>query len=179
MAEQSGDEVREQPGLSPDEALALVQFQAGELLKEAGKARAWKMPSAAAGPEELHGALVQARSRLDRLEELLYQAVTLKDSVTSLAFRAEQAAEDAWDDLAKKNRGRGGEYEGAQERYAVWRVQTRALRAPARVYREAADLASSAEHRVRIMHRGMDGVRLDLHRRMGNVPVERSLDRLG
>lgn len=149
------------------------------LLTEAMQMRGFEFPDSQAGPHDVHDALVTARGQLDRLEAILLAAMSLRDNAVLHARRLEQAADDAWDDEADRGRraGQSHDFEGAQERYATWRLKTREQRAAARAAREAADDAVAVEKRVQVMYRGLDGVRLDLHRRLGAFPVERSIER--
>lgn len=139
--------------------------------------RVFVPPPVVAGPDELAERLQDARARLDRLESLLVMAMTLKDALAVSARKLEQAADDAWDDEARATSPRPREFEGAQERYAIWRFKVRRQRDAARVLREAADWAASCERRIERMYRGLDGSRLDLHRRLGAIAYERHLER--
>jgi hypothetical protein len=163
--------------LTPAEQLETVRDQCQGLLSEAAEMRAFEPPVRGAGADELADRLQRARAQLDRMESLLVMAMTLRDALVVEARRLEQAADDAWDDEARKNRGRAGEYEGAQERYAVWRFKCRTLREAARTIREAADWAASAERRIDRMYRGLDSSRLDLHKRIGAMAYETHLER--
>jgi len=173
----AGSTEAEVPGLTPEQQLEVVRKQCQELLTEAVEMRVFIPPDSVAGADGLQEGLQHARSRLDRLESLLIMAMTLRDALNVQARKAEQAADDAWDDEANRNRHRAGEYEGAQERYAVWRLKTRRLRNVARTLREAADWAASAERRIERMYRGLDSSRLDLHKRLGALAYETHLER--
>lgn len=181
MAEGTEGDVRGEaeaghPGVAQQQ-LEIIREQCQDLLARAVEARAYTPPGREAGPYDLRGGLVTARGQLDRLEFLLIQAITLRDALVVRAAKLEQAADDAWDDEARKHRGRTPEFEGAQERYAAWRIKVRKQREEARLAREGADWAVSTERRIDRMYRGLDGSRQDIHKRIAALAYENHLDR--
>lgn len=162
-----------------DDGLAGILGVTGDILGQATALRTFASPPADAGPHPVHEALVGARSRLDQLEVLLGRAMDLKHASVMEAVRLEQAAEDAWDVLADNARRQGlrDQYEGAQERYATWRLRTREERAAARYARQVADVCSVCEAKVRLLYRGLDNARQDLHVRLRALAFETVLDR--
>lgn len=163
----------------PDEGLETVIAVTGQLLGTAGHLRAFTAPGIDAIPHKVHSALVDARARLDQLEGILGQAMDLKHAAGMEARRLEQAEQDAWDEKADNARKRGlrQDFEGAQERYATWRLQTRDERLAARHARAVADLCDICEAKVRLAHRGLDNARQDLHARLRALAFESTLER--
>lgn len=164
--------------MPPPDKLSAIHAVTADLLNKAAGLRAVNQPQERAIPHVLHDTLVYVRANLDRLEVVLGQAMDLKHATAMEARRQEQAEQDAWDDEADKARKQGrGEYEGAQERYAYWRLKTRDQRALARQAREEADVAADCEAKVRLMYRGLDSARQDLHARLRAVAFESALER--
>lgn len=165
--------------LTPDQRLEQARSQAQFLLDAAAEVRGVQLPGATATGHAVHGKLVEARGYLDRLEVVWISAMTWRDNTAIGARKLEQAAADAWDDLADQARRTGsrGEYEGAQERYATWRLKTRSQIQAARTAREIADIFAAAEKVIAAMYRGLDGTRMDLHRRLSAIAFEDSLSR--
>lgn len=166
---------------SEAEPLAPILALCGDLLVRATGFRNFASPPVEASPHVVHRALVDARSRLDQLEPVLGQAMDLKQATVMRAVELEQAADDAWDEVADKARKQGlrDQFEGAQERYATWRLKTREPRLEARHARQEADVATACEAKVRMFYRGLDNARQDLHKRISALAFENSLDRLG
>lgn len=160
--------------LTPDQRLEVARDVSRQLLTKAAELRNLQFPDEDASLPVVHRALVLARVRLDQLEMVVAQAMALKAAAETNAAKLEQEEQDAWDDQAFAARNRRTEFEGAAERYAIWRIKTRDQRAAARLAREVADIAASTERRVTLMHRGLDGARLDLHRRLNAVAVMES-----
>lgn len=134
-------------------------------------------PGLNATPSDVLSALVEARSRLDRLEVVLGNAMSLRTATASQARAMEEAADDAWDDQA--NNGRRGlrrEYEGPRERYAYWEVAIRPLRLQAREARARADLAKDVYDRVKLAYDGLNELRRDLLGRLTHLRWESHME---
>lgn len=153
----------------------------GGIIAHATALRAFTNPPSGSAPDAVHLALVDARARLDQLEELLGQAMDARHASAMEATRLEQAAQDAWDEVADSSRKQGlrAEFEGAQERYATWRLKTRPQHLAARNARAMADIAAACEAKVRMLYRGLDGTRQDLHKRLSALAFENNLERSG
>ncbi len=127
-------------------------------------------PATGAPHTVVYEALVTARRVQDRVETLLSLAIGFKGACEIRARQLEAEADDAWDDQAEAEKKRGTygrrEFEGAQERYAYWRLAVRVQRHQARVARELASAAGDVERRIRHHYYGLDGARQDLSRRM-------------
>lgn len=163
----------------PDEGLETAINVTGQLLGTAAHLRAFAAPGIDAIPHRVHSALVDARARLDQLESVLGQAMDLKHASGMEALRLEQIEQDAWDERAEHYRKRGlrQDFEGAQERYATFRLQTRDERTAARHARAVADLCAICEAKVRLAYRGLDNARQDLHARLRALAFESTLER--
>lgn len=154
----------------PLDPTAAVLGQCQAWLSEARELRAVPNPSVAATLDPLHQALVTARGNQDRLEEILLRAIALKAATAVRAKELEEAAEDAWEDQANKDRRTmRRDFEGAKERYAYWSIAIREQRGRARLARKAADIADSTETSISKLYYGLDKARLDLHKRMSAV----------
>lgn len=161
-----------------DDPLAAIRAQCNTWLAEAFRLRQVPNPSDTAPPAAVHRALVQARAHLDTLETYLSTALAFKAVTATNARRQEEAAEDAWDAKAGETRRQmRREFEGAQERYAYWRLDTREQRKAARQARAAADIAADAAERIRLAYRGLDGLRSDLGYRLRYLQWESALER--
>lgn len=169
----------QQADLTSAQKLELARNQSQLLLDAASGMRHIEVPGITLGAHHVHAALVQARAQLDRLEEIWLSVLAFRDNAQLEARQLERDADDAWDDLADKARSSGSryEYEGAQERYATWRVKVRAQREAARVTRDVADIFAAAERAVALMYKGLDSTRLDMHRRLSALAFEDSLSR--
>lgn len=161
-----------------DEQFAAARAHSQALLNQASEMREFKPPGETAGPPQLYSALVAVRGYLDRLEVILVTAVMDRDAATAHARHLEQVADDAWDDEATRRTPGAArrDFEGAQERYAVWRLKTRPQREAARAARDCADVLASAEKSIQAMYRGLDSSRLDLHRRLSALAFMSSIE---
>lgn len=152
-----------------------------QMLTEAQELRQVRLPGNGAPPEEFYTTLLMVRAKQDRLEELLRNAMDWHRRAQHLARKAEEAAQDAWDQAAERERRMGAQsgrdYEGAQERYARWNVQVLEERRRARAYARAEQAAKSAVDLLRLMYQGLDGVRRDIHRILSYFPLESNLER--
>lgn len=164
----------------PGDELTPILSICASLLTSAIALRNFRAPGIDGTPHQVHSALIDARARLDQLETVLAQAMDLKQESVMEAVQREQIAQDAWDETADKARKLGyrDQYEGAQEKYATWRLQTREQWKAARYARQVADVATACEAKVRMYHRGLDNSRQDLHKRLSALAFEHSLDRM-
>jgi hypothetical protein len=152
-----------------------------DTLDEARRLRAVELPGPHASVADLQAALVEVRGRLDRIEALL--ARTIRRRLASLLRR--NALRDTYDDafdrsLAAKSRQPvrvGDEYTSAKERHAEAKLTAiddlRSLRG---AEGEFSVMESSLEE-MRLIYRGLDGARLDLHVLLRAVAFESHLER--
>lgn len=168
----------EQPAEALSDPIAAIREQCNSWLASAFQLRQVRNPPDTAAPAAVHQALVQARAQLDTLETVLSTALAFKAVTATNARQQEDIAEDAWDDKAGEGRRQmRREFEGAQERYAWWRLDTRDQRRAARQARAAADVAADTAERIRIAYRGLDGLRADLNARLKYLQWESMMER--
>lgn len=162
------EEVRARLGEFIEEAFAL-RFQLGE----------WP---ANAAPAEVLARLLDIRSRLDRVDELLFRAVRIKSEVGRVHTRAHVAAEAAWDQASVATRRapavRGsGEFTGPRERYAEANLATLGQRRSSRQAEEVKSFADEAVEVLRIAQRGLDGARQETLQMLRSLQFESNLER--
>lgn len=139
----------------------------GEYVSEASELR-FAAGSLALGSnvEEMMASLIAARQRLDRVEELLVRVLRVRDRARRGSVAAEAEANDQWDQalhqLNSRPRGLRGEYEGPRERYADANLAVLDFKRQARDAASLVSLAEEGYEALRIMHRGLDGLRQDL-----------------
>jgi len=140
-----------------------------------------KLPTAPAAPVAVLDALLDVRARLDRLEELLTQALRVRAGAHEAAALATATAEDAWDSEISRLRNAkvrpGDEYSTARERHAQANLGTLELRRAARQAEDASRRCERAVEVIRVAHRGLDGVRGDLLAWLRATAFESNLDR--
>lgn len=151
-----------------DEPAAVLAAEAKGWLTEVQQLRkAVRNPPVAAGPDALYQVLVQARGNMDRIEELLAMALSFKGAAEVKARELEQAAEDAWEDTASRERRTPRrDFEGSRERYAYWNIAIRDHVFRARRARKLADIAADTERCIALHYYGLDKARQDLARRL-------------
>lgn len=164
---------------TPDSA-GTIKEQGQAWLNEALELRAVAVPPPTAHHTVVHERLVEARGNLDRLETLLSLAIMTKTANVARARMLAEAADDAWDshaEAAQRSRRRA-DFEGAQERYALWRLATAPERKEARNAQLLADFTADVERRIRLAYYGLDGARQDLLARLTKyLPWENSMER--
>jgi hypothetical protein len=149
-------------------------------LAEMAALRRIALPPLGSGPEEYRAALIEARGKLDRVEEILGQTLRMRGGMQRRAVQCEQAAEDRWNQLADEARRTGHtsrDYEGAKERYASFTVRCMDEIRMARQWRLAADLAADLVERARTTHFGLKDVRGELIEHLRAFVLESNLDR--
>ncbi len=125
--------------------------------------------------------LLDVRRRLDRVEELLTQAIRVRAHAQRAATTAQVTAEDAWDTAIGQVRAApvqpGGEYSSARERHATANLAVLDLRHAARRAAEQAHRCEEAVEVIRLAHRGLDGVRADALAVLRTLAFESHLER--
>jgi hypothetical protein len=163
---------------SPDRA-DVIRDIGNQWLAEVARLRKVGVPEPGDGPEKYGRALLEARAALDRVEEILSAATAMSSAAKLRARELAEAADDALDTAVAARMKRAREFEGARERLADARLsvlgagQIQAARAAQKV----ADMAADIEARVRLAHRGLDGLRQDLAAALRHVSWESNLDR--
>lgn len=175
---------------SPDRAEVVQEIGKG-WLAEVARLRALTVPDADGelirhqvpqmgdGPEKFAEALLVARACLDRVEEILSAATAMASGARIAAREKAEAADDELDKVIDRRSKRARDFEAARERIAAARLDNEVFPkiAEARSAQKVADMAASIEARVRLAHRGLDGMRQDLAAALRHVSWESSLDR--
>ncbi len=168
MSEKSADEIRR----SLDDMMAEARLLRSGLPD---------MPGVQAAPHEVHEYLLDVRRRLDRIEQLVAVAVRIRATARRFAQRKNDSAESAWDEAIVRIRNapvrRGDEFSSARERAAEANLATIALRRTARDGAEALSHAEEAHEHLKLLHRGLDGVRHDTLTVLRSVQFESHLER--
>ncbi len=164
--------------MSDQEAEAQIRAQVAEWLKETAELRAFQRPGHEAAPPEVHEALLQARSRLDRMEEICGNLSAVKAGALAKTRVLQEQAQDAWDKLADSHSRQAGvrEWEGKEERYARWRLATFDQVRSARQAQLFADFATQADTQAHRAFRGLSAVREELLASLRYLPWLSSLE---
>lgn len=157
----------------------VVRGRLTALVRQAYELRSFKRPPADAAPAVVHEALVRLRTDLDVLENCMIQVSLIRQATESEQKAAEEEAQDAWDRQADAEYRRGvrRDFEGAEERYARWRLATFEQQRVARQSRARADLARQSEIAVRTVYRGMNGIREELLASLRYLQWESAMER--
>jgi hypothetical protein len=161
--------------------VAFVQRTGQEWLNEASWLRAVALPNGG-NPYTYDNALnTQIRPRLDRLEFLRSQAMTLRTTMKVRARVAKDAKEDAWDEawqqMSRTGGRAGSDYDNARERSARINLRIIAETRAMRQWQIAADMAEDTHDQIRQMHEGMKDVRQDAIQHLRHVVWESTLER--
>lgn len=160
---------------SPDRAEVIRDLGNG-WLAEVAELRQVQVPKPGAPPPEVYEALLTVRANLDRVETILSQAMTVRSGAELSARELADLAADKLDQQIKARSARARDYEAARERLAEANLDALAERHAARSAQKLADMAASIEARIRLAHRGLDGLRSDLLAALRYLPWESSLD---
>jgi hypothetical protein len=159
-----------------DQYFLIVQGKCQEWISVARQLRDWHWADTSA-PLTLKALREEVRPRLDKLEVLLDQAVMLKNGALSNARERENAYQDAWDKKADTARRGTREYEGAQERYAWYRLECKALLDESRLAQRILEMTRDAEERVRLAYQGLDKLRQDMNGALRELQWEGAYER--
>lgn len=139
------------------------------------------LPTSAASVADMLDALLDVRQRLDRVEELLTKVIRLRARVHRAATLTTATVDESWDRAVQAQRtapvSRGDNFSGPRERYAEANLTVLEERRAARIATELASHADEAHDVIRLVHRGLDGVRHDHLTILRAVQFETSLDR--
>jgi hypothetical protein len=160
----------------PDRA-DVIRGLGNQWLAEAEKLRKVAVPKPEDGPGKFGEALLEARGKLDRVEEILSQVSAMASAARISARVLTETADDDLDSRIKARAQRARDFEAAGERLASARLDNLAKRQEARSAQKVADMAASVEARIRLAYRGLDGLRADLAAVLRHVSWESSLDR--
>ena len=127
------------------------------------------------GPQQLREALLDVRARLDRVDELFVSCTQLRAASQRQTTALRANAEDQWDQVAK--RLPAVEYQSGRERAAQINLHTVAVVRLVRQADEALSHVSEGYDVLRTISRGLDGLRMDLHRMLTAMTFESGLER--
>lgn len=158
----------------------VIRDQGARWLAEATKLRreaSEQVPEHDAQPAQMYQALLSVRGTLDRVEEILSQAMALRSAAEASAREKADKAADELDSAIKVRASRARDFEGARERIAAASIDTIIHAQQARAARKLADMAASVEARIRLAHRGLDATRSDLIAALRHLTWESNNDR--
>lgn len=142
------------------------------------------LPSIDQGPVEVLERLIEVRTRLDRVEELLSRAVRFRTAVRVRLKEASGSLDEAWaskvaQPAAVRRRAASDGWGGAapRERYAEADLATLEEKRNVRRLEQWFDQVNDAVEVIRQAHRGLDTTRQDLHLILRAMSVESSLER--
>jgi hypothetical protein len=146
---------------------------------ENGELRPAELPKPGDGPERAYETLLKVRASLDRVEEILSQVSAMASAARIAARELTEKADDKLDKAIVARSKRARDYEAARERLADARLDEAVfpLIVEARTAQKVADMAANVEARIRLAHRGLDGLRTDLLAALRHVSWESNLDR--
>lgn len=138
-----------------------------------------KLPNELASMTDLMDALLDARRRLDRIEEILGSTLRWKASTNQVWTACKVELENAWDEAATKNRAAAArdEYSSARERAASVNLAVLDLRRAERKAEQDAKLCDETVEYIRLRYHGLAGYRQDLIALVKARQFETSLDR--
>lgn len=123
------------------------------------------LPGSEAAPADVVEYLRNVRARMDRVEHLLTTVVILRGRAARVATARTHEADDDWDEAILRVRSapvrRNDEYSSARERNAEANLATVEARRVARDAVEFQHLCEETVEALRLVHRGLDGVRHD------------------
>lgn len=138
-----------------------------------------KLPGAHATTETLLDCLLDVRQRLDRVEELLGNALRLRTESHRQHTACRIVADDAWDQVAVQQRQSSvrDEYSSAKERTAATNLEVLDLRRAERKAEQLTRICDAAVEFLRLRYRGLADVRQDVLQIIKARQFESSLDR--
>ncbi len=139
------------------------------------------MPQVDAPPSDVHEFLLNVRRRLDRVEHLYSSAIRIRGRAHEAATAAGHEAQDDWDNAILRIRAapvrRNDEYSSAKERSAEANLATMTTQRSHRAALALARTCDTAVDVLRLLHRGLDGVRQDALAILRHVQFESHLER--
>jgi hypothetical protein len=155
-----------------------LRTRLAELATEAAELRSFRRPPHQATMAEVHEAVLEARGRLDRLEEIRISTGAIKRATAGGQLAAEERAKDAWDACADRDKNRQArEYEGAEERYARWRLETLLPLQTARQARVLAEQAAQVADDVATRYFGLKDTQREMLESLKYLQWESSMER--
>jgi hypothetical protein len=128
-------------------------------------------------PDKAYRALLAVRAALDRVEEILSNAVALRSGAEMSARDKADLAATELDRAIVARSARARDFESARERIAAASIDVIQYTQQARAAQKLADQAISVEARIRLAHRGLDATRSDMTAVLRHLAWESSMDR--
>ena len=138
-----------------DEALELRYSAAGDPLG------APRLPDSGTPLDDVLASLVATRRRIDRVEELLGEAVQARGRIRRLTDHVEAQASNAWDEAVTTDARINSGFVAPKEKYAQANLATMSLRRQVVEAKAALSRADDAVEIIRQAHRGLDSLRYD------------------
>ncbi len=139
-----------------DEVLELRYSAAGDPSGAPG------LPDSGTPLDDVLVSLVATRRRIDRVEELLSEAVLARGRIRRLTDHVEAQASNAWDEAVTTDpRISSGSFVAPKEKYAQANLATMSLRRQVVEAKAALSRADDAVEIIRQAHRGLDSLRYD------------------
>lgn len=132
-------------------------------------------PKVEDGPPDLHEKLIRTRANLDRVEQLYADALKAQRDIREVLNNAKHNQEDAWNDAAVK--GRQPEYSSAKEREANYSLASMEFKIKLRRAQSASNEVEFVVEHLRLMQRGLDGLRRDIELLVRAKSLSTSLER--
>lgn len=161
-----------------EDPAAVLRGKLAGWAKESAELRKFSRPPHEATMDQVHAAVVDARARLDRLEEIRTATGAVKRATMGGQLAAEERARDAWDACADRDKHtQVRDYEGAEERYARWRLATIELIRAARIARTLAEQAAQVADDVTTRYFGLQGTQREMLESLKYLQWESHLER--
>lgn len=138
------------------------------------------LPGSDAMPSEVLSTLQIVRGNLDRIETILGEVASLKAATARQRGVAAATYDEVWAQNLSKQRNRPdmrGEFVGPRERYAQADLASFDARRTLNSAEHLYSVTDEAYDFIRLAHRGLDGVRQDLHQVLRAVSFESRMDR--
>jgi len=139
------------------------------------------VPGPTAPPQDVQAALIQARGRLDVLEELISQAISLRGSTRRAEAACKDKVSDAWDAEYERRKHAGtfrnDDYKSGREKEAEINLAIREVRLEYREMRDLLESLNEVTDRLWLKFNGMRAVREELLQRMRSWVRESDTDR--
>lgn len=140
-----------------------------------------KLPVHPAAPAAVLEVLLEVRARLDRVDELLAKSLRMAGAIQDSQALATAQHDEAWDREVTASRNapvrQGDEYSSARERHAAANLAVLELRRKQRATEDVVRICERTVSLVRLVNRGLEGVRQDLRVWLDGLRYESHLDR--
>lgn len=149
-----------------------------DLVVEAIELRSQVYFPATVTPDSLVRAVQDCRKCIDRAEAILVLLTRLRGRKFAAMTSALHQFDDAWDKAATTHRAASSalDYSGPRERYSEFNLSSMTEKRAHRIAEQEWKEVDVAVDAVRVIHRGIDGVRGDLHVALRAMNLETRLE---